>query len=303
VHVAVIGAGALGRLYGSALVFGGAEVSFVVRSARKTAFTLERRPSGVRRTLEHPKLVTELPPADVALLCVRAEQVDECLQRLLADGPALPLVTLTPLLPPAEARLGPHVRGELVPALPAAAAELGPDGILRYWTPPLARTLFDSDRSSASWLPRLVAALNAGGVPAALASGAAARNAATTIAFFPLSVALTLAGSAARLAADRSLLELGVLGSRECSTLGARVGRVEPAVALALRIVTPASFRLLLAAARFAAPELASFLEDHFAHKLERQHAVLGADILELGREHGVALPALVRLLDCLGKR
>ena len=302
-RVAVIGAGALGRLYGVALRRGGADVSFVVRGQRPTPFVIERRPGGVRQRLEEPELIHAVPAADAALLCVRAEQIDESLFRLLAAAPPLPLVSLTPLLPPTERRLTPHVRGDLVPAMPAAAAELGSDSVVRYWTPPLLRTLLDSERSSSPVLAELAHALNEGGVPAALARGAALRNAATTIAFFPLSVALSIAGSSARLSGSRDLLELGLQGCRECARLAARIGPVEPGVRLAILALGQRSFGAALAGARLLAPELSSFLEDHFAHKLERQHAVLGADILELGREHGQPLSALPRLLESLVRR
>ena len=47
-------------------------------------------------------------------------------------------------------------------------------------------------------------------------------------------------------------------------------------------------------------PESVHFVERHFGSKLHEQHLAMGDTILELGRVHNVAMPALSQLMGVL---
>src|SRR5829696_10586410 len=103
-HITVVGAGTLGRVYGLRLAAGGDEVSFVVRPSRaidSSPFVIEQINGAHRRdVLERPVRVVALPPrTQVVLVAVRSEQIDEPLAELLRVERAAPIVVLTPLMP------------------------------------------------------------------------------------------------------------------------------------------------------------------------------------------------------------
>src|SRR5438874_9980179 len=108
-HVAIVGAGSLGRVYGVRLAIDAAvTVSFVVRPnrLRDGAMRIERIDRDQKvHALASPARVARVPgDADVALVCVRADQLDDALVALLGESSA-PLVMLTPMLPPDAARM------------------------------------------------------------------------------------------------------------------------------------------------------------------------------------------------------
>ena len=85
-HVAIIGMGALGRVYGARLVaYAGASVTFVVRPARAAAPAAPVQITridgdGAKNELASPALDITVPAhADIVLVCVRVEQLDDAL--------------------------------------------------------------------------------------------------------------------------------------------------------------------------------------------------------------------------------
>ena len=297
----VIGAGALGRAYGVPLAAAGARLSFVVRGSRleeRSRYVAERA-NGKRGVfvLDEPRRVASVPQdASVILLAVRREQVDRALERTIADAPAVPVVLLTPFLPHSEARLARLASGPCVVALPTVAARIVQERV-QYFVPPFTKTLFESDAGRPEAVQHLLDACNRAGLPAAWSSGVSKRNPATTIAFFPLTVGLSVAGSMSSFLDAPELRRLTLSALRECLELAPRIGPVAAPLRLALSQAGPSTLRAAVGAARLVAPSLTQLLEDHFAEKLSAQHQVLGQEILELGAEHGVQTRRLSELL------
>jgi ketopantoate reductase len=300
-HVAVIGAGALGRTYGVHLSAAGVNVSYVVRPSRinETGDFVVARMNRDKRTLEavSPRRYTRVPEdADVVLLAVRSEQVDAALESVLSEAPPVPVVLLTPFLPQSEAHIAGVLGGPCVVALPTVAARLE-KGRVECYLPPFSKTLFESGAGRPREVEELVAALNGAGLPAGFSNGVRLRNPATTIAFFPLTVGLSAAGSMDALLANPELCTLTLASVRDAVRLGRRVGPVGLPLSVALATCTRVILRVAVAMARFVAPALADLLEQHFATKLVAQHRVLGREILELGRQYGAEQHRLGELL------
>lgn len=298
-HVAIFGAGALGRVYGVHLADAGERVSFVVRPARlgeRTPFVISRRNGDRRRReLEAPARVAEIPrDADAVLLAVRVDQLDAGVEQRVRAGPAVPLVSLTPLLPLSLERVSAWAGGRCAVAMPTLAASERPDGVDEYWAFRAAPSLFEAGLPE---VEALVGALRRSALPARLSRDVRARNPATTMAFFPISVAVSRAGGIERLLADRQLSELGARAARETSVLAARIGPIDPPLRLLLRGVGPRTLRGAFALLGKLLPQATGFVDSHFGTKLGAQHRALGAEILELGRREGVPLPSLERLL------
>src|SRR4051812_33874925 len=106
-HVTILGAGALGRVYGARLAASGTDVAFLVRSSRiaeEAPFVIDERNGGRRRdVLDRPARVAEIPAhTDVVIVTVRFDQIvadagpDALAPRLAATR--APIVVLTPLL-------------------------------------------------------------------------------------------------------------------------------------------------------------------------------------------------------------
>lgn len=301
-HVAVIGAGSLGRVFGVHLATNAVPTSFVVRERRlheRTPFVIERSGGDARRrTLEHPVRVSAVPAdATVLLLTVRVDQIDAALEATLRAAPAVPLVSLTPLLPHSQHRVDSLVGGRLLVGMPVVAGTLDADDVVRYSLPPFGATLIESARGVPPGAESLVRALCRSGLPARFARDVSRRNPATTVAFFPLSASLGLAGGVEALVNDRALLRTAVEACRESLALARHLGRVDAAAGLVARLATPSSLRAVVASVARLAPGAIAYLDDHFGHKLRAQHQAMGAEILQLAREHGVETPQLSAVL------
>jgi hypothetical protein len=214
----------------------------------------------------------------------------------LAAAPQVPVFALTPFLPNSYARVRARLGDRCIAGLPALAAEPYA-GAVRYFCPPLSRTLFEADSRYPELAAKLVQRLGEGGVPAATAGHVLARNAATTIAFFPITVALSMAGSLARLARDRELVVTMLAALDDARRLARDVGPIDPAVALLLHGLGPRALGAAAALGRHVVPGALTFLEDHFAHKLHAQHLALGDDVLELASERGRDAAAIAELM------
>lgn len=303
-HVALIGAGALGRVFGAHLARAGERVSFVVRPARlaDTSPVVIERQNGDRRRSEivDPMRAEHVPAdADAVLLTVRADQLDESVERLIRKAPAVPIVAFTPLLPLGLERVGAWAPGRCFVGMPTFAAEIDPvAGVTRYWSFRAAPTLLERDgRPGAPVVARLAEAFVRAGLPAKLSADVRARNPATTIAFFPISVAVSRSGGTEALLENPERLALAARASKETLALARLIGPIEAPVALAGRFLGPGSLRGALRLSRLVMPRAVEFLDTHFGTKLSGQHRVLGAEILELGKRRSLPLDGLAELL------
>lgn len=308
-HVAIVGAGALGRVYGARLEQrNGANVTFVVRAPRLAdgAIQLERV-DGDRAALAllHPARAIAVPgDADVVLVCVRGDQLDAALVALLRAGPDVPAVILTPMMPADYMRLRAALgEGRIVAAMPSVVAYTNDAGATRYWLPRAATTLLDEVRPADAALSSLREALEAAGIGARFEMGVHETNPATTIAFIALALGLDAAGSIDLLLSDEATLGLALRAAAECATLARRVGKVATWASLVLRFVGPTTLRLGIALARARAPEAVAYVEEHFGRKIHAQNVVMAEAIALLAREKGVTHAAIDELLARLTAR
>jgi 2-dehydropantoate 2-reductase len=311
-RIAIVGAGALGRAYGVRLALAGEDVRFVVRPARAAAphaFIVEQVNGDKERgVLDYPALVTSVP-ADVELVLV-AVHIEQAIRTsapesgtsvpdLLAAAPNVPIVTLTPLFPKHLAALEAAARKPVYPGMPGVTAYLDERGVLRYWVPKSAMTFLDA-RAARTSVEELARRLTRIGIPTQLERDVGAMNTATTIAFFPFTASLGIAGSVDGVLHNKEMLHTLLDAVKECEALAKKVGKVASWAQLLGRFIGPFTLKPGVALARRIAPEAVRFVEAHFGPKLAAQHALLGASILELGRERGVPMPELTRLLAML---
>ncbi len=302
-RVAIVGAGALGSVYGARLALrGGCDVSVVARVARSpSTVRLEKVddgdvllwPTGEAR--ERPP-----PDADVILVFVRYEQLGDVAARL--DGASAPVVVMTPMMPDDRDALTTALPGRVVAAMPSVVAYRSEAGAIRYWLPRVATTLVE-ERAHPGAEAELVQHLAHAGIPARLAPDVLERDVATTVSFLPLAMALDAAGSTDALLADRPLLALAIRAAAEGRALGATVGKAEAWASTLLRFVGPRTLRLGVRLARARAPEAMAYVEHHFGRKLHAQNVAMAARTIALARARGTPSAALSTLLVQLRAR
>jgi ketopantoate reductase len=303
VHVAVIGAGALGAVYGVRLaVAGHASVSFVVRPLRAASqepLVIERVKGNVRHTLEAPLRTTRVPAdADVVLVAIGTEDL-EALRGLIGDSEA-PLVILTPMLPRDYARVRETFGERALATLPSVVSYTREtDGVVRYWLPP-TKTRIDEPRRNAELVRAFARALTDAGLPTTLEMAVHEANPATTACAIPLGMGIGVAGSLSALAEDNALAEVVVRACREGVAIGTRIGRPAQPVPFSPLVATPFVLRALAAALARFSPEALYYLEVHFGHKLRAQHLVMVRELVELARARGLSYEALSTLAEKL---
>jgi 2-dehydropantoate 2-reductase len=316
-HVTIVGAGALGRIYGVRLAAAGEEVSFVVRPARlaETApFAIERVNADKRRdVIERPDRVAEVPRhTRVVLVAVRFDQLDgsDSVAGVLRNAPQVPIVMLTPLLPRPRAALEAAIGRRVTPGMPSTSGYLDDRGVVRFWIPRVASTLFEEpsgqgrdDASARAALEELARRLDKAGIGAHLARDVAALNNATTIAFFPLIAAVCAGEGVDGVLADKDLLATVLDAAKESEALAQKLGKVASWTHLLMRFVGPFTLKPGVTLARTVAPEAVKFVDIHFGPKLRAQNLAMGEAILALGEEHGQPMPALAKVMETLRAR
>lgn len=317
-HVCVVGAGALGRVYGVRLSTIGVAVSFLVRPQRMLEtgpFVLEQVNAGHRRdVLDRPNRVVEVPrDADAVIVTVRFEEIDRLrtgtggqdLANVLRKVQTAPIVVLTPLLPAQRAALERAIGRSIVSAMPGLAGYIDERDVVRCWITGMASTLIEDAEAPSvrATLDSLAQKLTTAGLAAHLEREVAGLNAASTIALFPFVAAIDAAGWIDRAVSDKELLETVLAAAKEAETLARKVGKPATWSNVLLRFVGPFTLKPSIGLAKRLVPEVVRFVEFHFGPKLHEQHLSMGATILELGKEHGVEMPALGRLMEQLETR
>jgi ketopantoate reductase len=295
-HVCIVGAGALGTVYGARLArLGGCDVSVVARSpAPASRDRLEKVDDGDVMEWQVPARVTSAPrDADVILAFVRYEQLGELPARV--GGSAAPVVVMTPMMPQDHAALETALPRRVVTGMPSVVSYRNAAGAIRYWLPRPATTYVEA-RPSPGAEAELVKRLARADIHAECVPGVLERNVATTVSFIPIAMGLDAAGSLDALLADRALLALAVDAAAEGRALGKAVGRAEPWASTLLRFVGPTMLRVGLGLARTRAPEAVAYAEQHFGRKLHAQNVAMAEKMIDLAeslaRARGAELPS-----------
>lgn len=303
-HVAVIGAGALGAVYGVRLTATGTAVSFVVREARARrggALQLEQLDHDkAKHTLAAPSYVTTIPAdADVVLVTVRQDQLDEKLVSLLAPSSA-PVVVLTPMFE-ADAKQLEAAIGRLVFAAMPSVVAYDKGGTIRYWLPRAATTALEASDAPPA-LEELAKALSTAGIGSQLKTNVLAENVATTVSFMPIAFGLDAAGGLDALLGDKRLLRNAVDAVSEMRDLAKRIGNAAPWASVLLRFVGPLTVKAGVAIAKSRAPEAVTYVEEHFGRKLHAQNVRMAAHMLALAKREGVRADELTALVHRLNE-
>jgi ketopantoate reductase len=305
-HAAVVGAGALGCVYGARLAtVAHVDVTFVVRPARAAAagaMLLERvdeRDDVI--ALKAPEYAAEVPAhADVVLVCVRGEQLGDALVSLLSRGPAVPAVVLTPMMPGDYARMRAALGERVVAAMPGVVAYLREDGVVRYWLPRMAPTLLDERRDDPEIVRELATTLTRAGIVARMEMGVHESNPATTVTFAPLTMALDAGGGVAGLLADAELTKLALRAAEEGAELGRRIGAVASWASVLTRFLSRTTLRVGVRLAKLQSPEAVRYVDEHFGRKLHAQNVAMANAMIALATEKGTRHEALELLRDRL---
>jgi 2-dehydropantoate 2-reductase len=298
-HVAVVGAGSLGRIFGVRLGSAGVAVDFVVRPGGERIAPLRiEAVHGGAATLDAPSYVTEVPAhADVVLVCVRGDQLGDDLVALLRAGPSVPVVNLAPVLPRTHARLRAQLGDRLVTAMSSITGYTNEAGVVRYWISQSTKTLLDEPRRPEPAVTAFVEALVQARIEARIEPGVHEMNAATAIVFLPLAMALDAAGTIDALLGDRALLRLAFQAMSEARALAERCGKVAPWVGLVTRFLGPVTIRMGVSLGRSRAPEALAFIEGHFGRKIHGQNLVMAEEACAVADEKGAGHEALDALL------
>jgi len=320
-HAIIFGAGALGRIYGVRLAATGVEVSFLVRKERlgeAYSFVVEQVNGDKRRdVVERPRRIEEIPKdATLILLAVRFDQIDKLrsdpdseLAQVLRRGPAVPIVVLTPLLSPQVEALEKALGRSIVSAMPSVVGyvdDVDDRGVVRYWTTGLTSTLLDEGAAgdpqtkARDALEVLARRLTNDGLATRFEKEVRSLNAASTIEFFPLIASLDAGHGIDGVLADKPLFDTALAAAKECEALAKKIGKVAPWAHLLTRFVGPYTIKPGVALARRIAPESVRFVERHFGPKLHGQNVALAETILLLGKQQGLEMPGLDKLLQRL---
>lgn len=314
-RVLVVGAGAVGQVYGLHLQRGGAEVTWFVRdkyrAAAERGFDLYRlrgrgQPEPVR--LEGCSVVSR--PDEVAAR--RFDQVYLAVSSPALGGPWLAeliaatgdatIVTLQPGQDDREVLLAAGVPVDrlvsgMITLISYAAPLPGetrfPRPGMAYWFPPMAPCPMSGPRERAA---AVVGALRAGKLPARLHPDVLRVAAFPPAILMPLLVALETAGWSLREVVRGDPLARGTRAAREALAVTAvTTGRRPP---LGARwMVRPWMLRLALAVARRVIPlPLEVYLREHFT-KVHDQTIMLMAGYIVKGRRTGIEVKTLEGLL------
>jgi len=311
-RVLVVGAGAVGQVYGRHLQLGGAEVTCFVRdkyrAAAERGFDLYvlrrgRAPSPVR--FEGFEVVSRIDEVaarqfdQVYLTVSSAGLTGPWLAELIAATGDATIVALQPgdddrtVLRAAgvpDARLVSGMLTLVSYAAPLPGETRFPRPGMAYWFPPLAPSPMSGPRAGAA-----VAALRAGHLPAKRHRDVPRAAAFPSAILMPLLVALERAGWSLAALARGDALALGVRGAREALTItAASTGR---RISLGARLMArPRVLRLALALARRFMPfPLEVYLHEHFT-KVRAQTSLFMTTYLAKARLAGLAVPALEQL-------
>lgn len=313
--VLVVGAGAVGQVYGRHLQQGGADVTFFVRekyaATVREGFVLyalnARRPTEPVRWRDYGVVTTTAEVGattwDYVLLTVSSAALQgPWLGELLGASGAAHVVMLQPGMDD-RARVAAHVADErivsgLITLISYAAPLPGetrfPEPGMAYWFPPLSPAPFSGSRAARGAIDRFVTTLRRGGQPATRGGDVPSLVAFPTAIMMPWLVALEAAGWTFAAVARSPLAQLGADGAKEALAIVARTtGRW-------VGVFRVGAWRWLIFVAmwlgkRVVPLPLETYLREHFI-KVGDQTRLFMARYIELGREAGQPTRALEAL-------
>lgn len=303
-RVLIVGAGALGQVYGRHLSLAGDDVTFLVKpkyaEAAAAGFSMVQLSAGGRRTpvrFEGFGVITEIGEArfDEIWLAVSSDALaGTWLDDLLASMGDATLVVLQPGIDQRERILGQSPSDRVVfgvPSIVSYHAPLGdePDAGTAYLLPPLAKTALSGPGAGA-----IVRRLRRGGMPATRVRDAVWAGVVPTALLITHVAALELAGWSFAAMARGELLALAARAAREAIVVAARhLDRRPP---LVRHFVRAALVRIAgWLGRRFAPFDLEAYLRVHF-QKTGPQTRLLLERTIAHGLEHGAPVEALDRL-------
>jgi 2-dehydropantoate 2-reductase len=306
----IVGAGAVGQVYGHHLQEGGCEVHFFVRekyaAAARAGFRLyplhaphrgrapvSFRPKGVLTTIEEVREIRW----DQVWLAVPSPALREAwLPELVAATPGAVLVGLTPgvddralllgLVPPERLAQGLISLISYQVPLPGESRFAEPG--MAYWFPPLAPSPFEGP---APVVAQIVAALRRGGQPARATKGLTAQASLASALLMPLLLGLEREDWSWDRFRRSTALGLAIEGAREAQAVVTRHLQVRPPLWRGL--LRPLALRAVMALAPRVVPlDLETYLAWHFT-KVGAQTRMYVARYRELAQQQGHPTPAL----------
>jgi len=315
-RVLVVGAGAVGQVYGRHLQLGGADVTFFVRdqyrattAAGFTLYPLNRRDKAAPIRFEGFQVATspaEVGSVDVVLLTVSSPALrGGWLANLVAATGGATYVVLQPGLDDRKIveqagvsadRIVSGVISLLSYPAPLPGETRFPEPGMAYWFPPASPSLFSG---SADRVAAIVATLRAGKQPAKRTVDAAKAAMFPSAAMMPYLVALEAAGWSFRGLVRSPHAALAARGAREALAI---VGRAHVArIPFGIRFAARRSIiRTGLWFARRVVPlPLETYLKEHFT-KVGAQTREMMEHYIALGAAAGQSVEALTELLAAL---
>jgi hypothetical protein len=261
---------------------------------------LERVEDGESIEWQSPSRVSHVrPDSEIALICVRYEGISG-LADSLVNSTATPIV-LTPMMPSDRDSLVRALGRPIIVGMPSVLAYETNAGLIRYWLPRVATTWVER-RSPPGAEQDFVRCLNQAGITSRSDADVLARNAATTVSFVPLAMALDVGGSVDAVFSDSSLLSLALEAAAEGRELGRALGKAEAWASTLLRFAGPLALRLAVSVVRSRSPEMITYVEKHFGRKLHAQNVAMAKRIVMLASERGTRHSALTALSQRLGQ-
>lgn len=317
-RVLVVGAGAVGQVYGRHLQLGGATVTFFVREKYRaevergfTMYALNRSGAGKTERLSFTDFTTISSPTEITQ---PFDQVWLTVSSPALHGPWLPALvaatgpdaTYVMLQPGVDDRGVLEAAGVPLPRIvvgvismisyhaPLPGETRFPAPGMAYWFPPASPTLLSGERAASA-----VDALRAGSCPAKKHRDAHA------FALFPSAilhaylVALEASEWKFRSLFGGSLSKLAAQGSREA--LGALSASTKRRIPITMRLVArKTTIRTAMWFARRVVPlPLETYFAAHFT-KVGDQTRELMSTFIALGKKHGTPVDALQELVNAL---
>jgi ketopantoate reductase len=312
----VVGAGAVGQVYGLHLARGGAEVAFLVKpryaAAAREGFTLYALNDRRGRTTPVRFGGYEVLTGDDEVARSRWDQVYVTVSSTALRGPWLPglaaaagdatVVSLQPGIEDREVLLA-HVPAERlvsgVIVLIAYAAPLPgetrfPEPGIAYWFPPLAAAPLSGPRER---LRAVVAALRAGGMAAKEHPDVPRSVGFPSAIMMPYLLALEAAGWKLGRIGERAG-EAGLAARQAIDVVARKHGRRPPLIGLATRpLVVRAGLWL---GTKIIPLDLETYLREHFT-KVGDQTRLMVSQYIDAAKQTGLPAAALEGLRDAVG--